>query len=89
MRVPVGSERAHRVYQLPSQDDGISPIFKVRHMSSRVTSITEFDNYGQTPHMYLIRGEDRIVLVDTGVGTGDLRAFIQVSDSSKMHTRPS
>ena len=83
MRIPDGNAaRTFSATPPAIPGNNVSPIYKVRHMSSRVTSITESDNYGQTPHMYIIRGEDMIVLVDTGVGTGDLRSFIQVSTSS-------
>ena len=39
-------------------------------MASRVYLVVENDRFYEFPYMYVIIGSARIVLIDTGVGTG-------------------
>jgi glyoxylase-like metal-dependent hydrolase (beta-lactamase superfamily II) len=46
--------------------------------------IVEADNYGQYPFIYVIEGENVMVVIDTGCGSGNLREFLdETINSSK------
>ena len=50
---------------------------RVERLSDRVWKLVEDDEFDEQPHLYLIRGEDKLVLFDTGTGRADLHAFIR------------
>ena len=50
---------------------------RVERLSERVWKLVEDDEFDEQPHLYLIRGEDKLVLFDTGTGRADLHAFIR------------
>ena len=49
---------------------GASPFTRVEALASRVYLVVENDRFYEFPYMYVIIGSARIVLIDTGVGTG-------------------
>ncbi len=42
--------------------------FTRERLSERVWKVVENDNYGQFPFLYVIMGEDKCILIDTGCG---------------------
>ena len=50
---------------------------RVERLSDRVWKLVEDDEFDEQPHLYLIRGEDKLVLFDTGTGRADLHAFVR------------
>lgn len=52
-----------------------SPFARVEKISSRVWLVVEDDRFGENPFMYIIAGTQKIVLVDTGVGTGGAHTY--------------
>ena len=54
---------------------GASPFPRVEKISPRVWLAVEADRYGENPFLYIIIGVSRIVLVDTGVGTGGAHSY--------------
>ena len=49
---------------------GAVPFARVERVSKRVWLVVEDDRFNEHPFMYIVVGEERVVLVDTGVGTG-------------------
>ena len=48
-----------------------------RAQISRYTyKIVENDPYGQYPFLYAIKGVDKCVVIDTGTGIGDFKAYV-------------
>ena len=58
-------------------DNIIDGPYTLERLSDRLFKIVENDRFGQYPFIYVIVGDDKVVLIDTGVGTGDLRGFIE------------
>ena len=52
--------------------------FTLERLSSRVWKIVEADPYGQFPFIYVVLGGDKCILIDTGCGGGNLRAFVDL-----------
>lgn len=48
-------------------------LFRVRKINSRLIRITDVAD----THMYLVLGDNKAALLDTGVGVGDLRALVE------------
>lgn len=48
----------------------------IEQLDARTWKIVEDDPYGQYPFMYLIRGKDKVVVIDTGCGVGDVRKVV-------------
>lgn len=48
----------------------------VEQLDARTWKIVEDDPYGQYPFMYVIRGKDKLVVIDTGCGVGDIRTVV-------------
>ncbi|CAD5234260.1 unnamed protein product [Bursaphelenchus xylophilus] len=63
-----------------------SDVYNIIPLSRRVYWIRENENWDVNPFIYLIYGEKRSVLIDTGAGSGDLLTFVreqtQVKDGS-------
>eukprot|EP01105_Mastigella_eilhardi_P012705 TRINITY_DN2903_c0_g1_i1.p1 TRINITY_DN2903_c0_g1~~TRINITY_DN2903_c0_g1_i1.p1 ORF type:complete len:411 (-),score=122.61 TRINITY_DN2903_c0_g1_i1:69-1301(-) len=58
--------------------------FVAERLSERVWKVVEDDPFGQYPFMYVVVGEDKVVLIDTGTGHGgDYRGFV----TERMNTR--
>ena len=57
--------------------DGTNP-YHISPISARLSFILEADPDQQLPLMYCIAGESRIVLIDTGCASGDLKAIVEV-----------
>jgi len=54
--------------------------FHVEILSKRVWKLVESDPYGQYPFIYVIRGIDKIVLIDTGTGRpSNLKQFVDTN----------
>jgi glyoxylase-like metal-dependent hydrolase (beta-lactamase superfamily II) len=51
--------------------------FTSRQVSKRVWCIVEDDPYMQFPFIYVVVGDDRLVVIDAGTGKNDLRRFIE------------
>lgn len=51
--------------------------FQARQLSRRVWVIVENDRFGESPHIYGIVGQDKVVVVDSGCASGDLRVFLR------------
>ncbi|GAQ82659.1 hypothetical protein KFL_001190020 [Klebsormidium nitens] len=56
------------------------PKYVWSRLSPTVWKIVEYDPYGEYPFMYLLEGADRLLLLDTGCGTGDLLSFVTSSE---------
>eukprot|EP00747_Dinoflagellata_sp_TGD_P022196 gnl/TRDRNA2_/TRDRNA2_128963_c0_seq1.p1 gnl/TRDRNA2_/TRDRNA2_128963_c0~~gnl/TRDRNA2_/TRDRNA2_128963_c0_seq1.p1 ORF type:complete len:336 (+),score=53.70 gnl/TRDRNA2_/TRDRNA2_128963_c0_seq1:46-1053(+) len=50
--------------------------FEVQRLSDRTTVVVDIDRFGERPHMYIVRGRRKAVIVDTGCGTANLRDFL-------------
>ena len=57
--------------------DGANP-YHITPISARLSIILEADPDQQLPLMYCIAGESRMVLIDTGCASGDLKAIVEV-----------
>lgn len=57
-------------------------------LSPTVYRIVEDDNFHENPFIYLIQGDDKLVLIDTGCGTGDLLNYIQNEFSKSSLVSP-
>ena len=53
------------------------PFARVEQISARVWLIVEDDRFNEHPFLYVIVGRSRVVLVDTGVGTGGASAYYE------------
>lgn len=51
--------------------------FTVKQLSERVWCIVEDDRFRQYPFIYIVSGDDRIVVVDTGAGSQSLRGLLE------------
>ena len=60
-----------------------NPFTNVSRLSERVWRVVEDDRFGQFPFMYVVLGVDKCVLIDTGCGTGDYRAFVDGAINTK------
>lgn len=49
---------------------------RVEQLSTSTYLIVESDRFGQFPFLYVILGQDKCVLIDTGCGTADYREFV-------------
>jgi len=52
-------------------------VFTTRKLSDRVWVTRETDTFGESPLIYCVRGRDKIVVIDTGCGSADLRTFLR------------
>ena len=51
--------------------------FEAREVSKeKVWVVVEKDNFKDAPHIYVVLGKDKAVLIDTGCDTADLRGFL-------------
>jgi glyoxylase-like metal-dependent hydrolase (beta-lactamase superfamily II) len=50
---------------------------RVERLSDRVWKLVEDDEFDEQPHIYVIRGEDKLVCIDTGTGRSDLHAYLR------------
>eukprot|EP01119_Soliformovum_irregulare_P020646 TRINITY_DN6720_c0_g1_i4.p1 TRINITY_DN6720_c0_g1~~TRINITY_DN6720_c0_g1_i4.p1 ORF type:complete len:263 (-),score=31.24 TRINITY_DN6720_c0_g1_i4:567-1355(-) len=50
--------------------------FQHERLSERVWKVVEDDPYGQFPFLYVIVGDDRCILIDTGCGRGNYLSFV-------------
>mmetsp|Transcript_71877 Transcript_71877/g.222187 ORF Transcript_71877/g.222187 Transcript_71877/m.222187 type:complete len:329 (-) Transcript_71877:68-1054(-) len=50
--------------------------FQVRHLSDRTLVIVELDRFGERPHIYVVRGPRKAVVIDTGCATANLFDFL-------------
>jgi hydroxyacylglutathione hydrolase len=66
----MGKDRVTRIESVEGRAS--MEFFRVERVTDSLRRITDVTNV----HMYLAEGRDRAVLVDTGTGIGDLRAFI-------------
>jgi len=49
---------------------------RVEQLSSRTYLVVENDPYGQYPFLYVILGDDKCILIDSGCGSSDYREFV-------------
>ena len=49
---------------------------RCEQLSARTFLVVEQDRFGQFPFMYVIMGDDKCILIDSGCGTGDYRDFV-------------
>lgn len=49
--------------------------FRCQRLSERTLVVVEQDHFGEQPHIYVVRGRRKAVVIDTGCGTADLRDF--------------
>jgi glyoxylase-like metal-dependent hydrolase (beta-lactamase superfamily II) len=49
---------------------------RCEQLSARTFLVVEQDRFGQYPFMYVILGEDKCILIDSGCGSGDYRDFV-------------
>ena len=54
---------------------GKSPFARVERLSQRTWLVVEDDRFNEHPFMYIVVGTARIVLIDTGVGTGGSSSY--------------
>lgn len=54
----------------------MSTVFCTTQISATVHRIVERDNFNESPFIYLIKGDDKLVLIDTGCGTDDILQYI-------------
>lgn len=50
--------------------------FEVTRLSERTLVLVEMDRFGERPHIYIVCGRKKAVIIDTGCGTVDLREFL-------------
>lgn len=50
--------------------------FEVKRLTDRTMVIVEIDRFGEAPHIYVVQGKRKAVIIDTGCGTADLREFL-------------
>lgn len=51
--------------------------FTLTRLSDTVFRIHESDKFGENPFIYLVVGENKLVLIDTGCGSADLSQFLR------------
>ena len=51
-------------------------VFTAERVSERVVKIVEADTSGQYPFLYVIEGRDRVVVIDTGTGARNFKAYV-------------
>lgn len=56
------------------------PTYVFSRLSANLTKIVEYDSFTQYPFLYLIHGKDKLLLLDTGCGSGDLAGFVTGHD---------
>eukprot|EP00026_Physarum_polycephalum_P010577 Phypoly_transcript_10743.p1 GENE.Phypoly_transcript_10743~~Phypoly_transcript_10743.p1 ORF type:complete len:425 (-),score=70.88 Phypoly_transcript_10743:10-1224(-) len=49
---------------------------RCEQLSARTFLVVEQDRFGQFPFMYVILGDDKCILIDSGCGSGDYRDFV-------------
>jgi len=54
--------------------------FTLSRVSGMVWKVVEDDRFKQYPFFYLVIGDNKIVVIDTGCGTGDTYAFIKAHE---------
>lgn len=52
------------------------PIYVYSRLSPTLTKIVEYDSLKEFPFLYLIHGKDKLLLLDTGCGSGDLMGLV-------------
>ncbi|CAH1785991.1 unnamed protein product [Owenia fusiformis] len=57
--------------------DNLQVFTNLEQLSKTVWRVVEDDPYKEYPFLYIIQGSDKIVLVDTGVGTGDYKSYLR------------
>eukprot|EP00929_Paragymnodinium_shiwhaense_P046222 TRINITY_DN23531_c0_g1_i1.p1 TRINITY_DN23531_c0_g1~~TRINITY_DN23531_c0_g1_i1.p1 ORF type:complete len:302 (+),score=42.34 TRINITY_DN23531_c0_g1_i1:425-1330(+) len=57
--------------------NSLADVFRVRRLSDRVLCVIESDAFGEVPHMYVVLGKDKMIIIDTGCNTGDVREFVK------------
>ncbi|CAH1783237.1 unnamed protein product [Owenia fusiformis] len=57
--------------------DEDEPYRNVAQIGERTWKIDEIDVLGERPILYAIKGHDKTILVDTGLATGDYKAFLR------------
>lgn len=70
----VGGADLRRRYRARLQEEEWP--FLVRRLSDRVWVVVESDRFGEQPHIYVVRGRKKAILVDTGCGSANLRDFL-------------
>ncbi|CAJ1337880.1 unnamed protein product [Effrenium voratum] len=50
--------------------------FRVRELSKKTLVIVEQDRFGEAPHIYVVLGSKKAVIIDTGCNSGNLRQFL-------------
>eukprot|EP00913_Durusdinium_trenchii_P009390 g8825.t1 len=56
---------------------GVPWPFRVRNLSTRTLVIVEQDRFGEAPHIYVVLGPKKAVIIDTGCNTACLREFLE------------
>jgi len=51
--------------------------FELRRLSDRTLVIVEMDRFGEMPHIYVVRGPRKAIVIDTGCATADLFDFLR------------
>lgn len=60
-----------------SRSPDSSPVFDAQALSKRVWCVVEHDRFGEQPHIYVVTGSDKAVVIDTGCDTADLHVFLR------------
>ncbi|CAK0856330.1 unnamed protein product, partial [Prorocentrum cordatum] len=50
--------------------------YQVDSLSERTMVLVELDRFGEQPHIYVVRGNGKAVVIDTGCGTANLLDFL-------------
>eukprot|EP00434_Breviolum_minutum_P015953 symbB.v1.2.014061.t2/scaffold1007.1/size144738/6 len=51
--------------------------YRVRQLSDRTSVIIESDRFGEAPHIYVVTGPKKAVIIDTGCNTAPLHEFLE------------
>ena len=55
----------------------IDSCYKVNKVADKVWAIVETLNNNSNVNIYVVEGKDSAMIIDTGFGTGDLKAYVQ------------
>ncbi len=64
-------------YKLNIKQEDWSKVYTSKLLAPGIWQIDDFGGFAGNENMYLIEGQDRALLFDTGMGTGDLAAYIR------------
>jgi len=64
-------------YKLNIKQEDWSKVYTSKLLAPGIWQIDDFGGFAGNENMYLIEGQDRALLFDTGMGTGDLAAYVK------------